>query len=222
MKLVILALSLTLLACKTVTTSVTTDENNNVTMKSIEDSLFSCPTEKLRFLFKPDNGGQIAEIFWEGEKMAGKFSESYPNEKNDLKKLQPRVIDDGSGLVVVDSKVRGEFQLRRSYSLQYHEKTDEHIIEVIYNVKNYSSDKEINQKWIQELSLPQSHKVELKRDGLQSQKDNNSFSIQTINIKEFKIEGSNNKLILGNRESFKLGTKERLSWKVLYILKSID
>ncbi len=220
MKMSILILALLLTSCKTVTTLVTTDDNNNVTMISTEDPLFSSPSEKLRFVFSKENGGQISGIFWEGKKVAEQFSESYPNNADDLKKLQPRIIDDGSGLIVFDTTVRGKFQLRRSFSFKYLEETDEHVVEVIYNVKNYSSDQAITQKWIQEFSLPLN--IEFQENSLKRTNHRNIFRIETYNVTDLSMETQGNSLKIGNKESFKLGSKERLSWKVLYILKSAN
>ena len=220
--LLFILLGILFTSCTSVTTQVVSSENGHVVMNSTEEYLFSSPKEKLQMTFSPENGGQILSIYWEGLKIAEKFSESYPNVKLDFKGLKPRVIDDGSGLIIVDSKVRDEYQLRRSYSLKYLEGSDEHVIEVIYNVKNYSSEIAIDQQWIQSLSLPPSLKVNIDRNSINSADEHTQFQIEAINVKDLTIEINNNNLKLNNVKPFKLGTKERLSWKVLYKLKSID
>lgn len=211
---------LTLLSCTTVTTQVETTENDHVIMSSSEESTFSDPEQKLKMEFSPAEGGQILSIFWEGKLIADSISESYPNKDLDFKKLNARVLDDGSGLIIVDSNVRGQYQLRRSYSLKYLEEKDQHIIEVIYNVKNYSSEVALDQQWVQSLSLPEGYTVKLKNNSINTSNKNTLFRIEAINVKDLQIENENNKLKLNNMKSFKLGTKERLSWKVLYILKN--
>ena len=106
--------------------------------------------------------------------------------------------------------------------MQYSEESDEHIVEVIYNVKNYSADKSIDQQWVQSISLPKSLKFEIQNDGIKGSNKNLSFQIEAINVKDLTVKGVNSTIKLSNSKSFKLGTKERLSWKVLYKLKSID
>lgn len=209
-------------SCTSVTTQVVSSENGHVIMHSTEDCLFSSPKEKLKLTFSPENGGQIISIYWEGLKVADKFSESYPNAKLDFKKLQPRIIDDGSGLVILTSTALDEYQLRRSYSLKYMEESDEHVIEVIYNVKNYSSEIAIDQQWIQSLSLPPSLQVSVNRNSINSTDEQIQFQIEAINVKDLTVEINNNNLKVNNAKPFKLGSKERLSWKVLYKLKSLD
>lgn len=207
--------------CTSVETSVLTTEKN-VVMNSTEKCTFSSPEEKLKLVFSPDNGGQIVSIFWEGEKIAEKVQETYPNKDLDFKKLSPRVIDDGTGLIIVDSKVSGEYQLRRSYSIKYLENTEEHVVEVIYNVKNYSSEKAIDQQWIQALSLPKSLNINIQKSGLSGSNEKMSFEIEAVNVFDLSVESNGNLVQIGNTKQFKLGTKERLSWKVLYKLKSAD
>ncbi|MCM8541569.1 MAG: hypothetical protein NE328_14975 [Lentisphaeraceae bacterium] len=216
-----LLLTLFFSGCTSVTTSIS-NIDDNVIMNSSEESCFSDTKEKLKLSFSPQNGGQILSIYWEGAKVADQFQESYPNEKLNFTQLKPRVIDDGSGLVIVDSNVRGEYQLRRSYSLKYLEDSEEHVIEVIYNVKNYSSETVIDQQWIQSLSLPKSLDIRIEENGATGIDEKMSFQIEAINVKDLVIEGDNSSIKLSNAESFNLGTKERLSWKVLYKLKSVD
>ena len=220
-KLISLTIVCSLFAsCTTVETQVTQGENDSIIMTSTEDSIFSSPKEKLKFVLEPEAGGRIKAIYREGKPVADQFAEEYPNKEMDFKKLNSRILDDGSGLIIVDSKIRDKYQLRRSYNLFYDKNFKKHIIEVIYNVKNYSSEEALSQQWIQQLSLPPGSDVIIKNQTLTSKSPNSTFTIEAINIQDLVITSENSKVKLGNKGSFKLGTKERLSWKVLYILSN--
>lgn len=204
--------------CTSVETKVTQGENDSIIMTSTKDSFFSSPKEKLKFVLEPEAGGRIKAIYWEGKPVADNFLEEYPNKEMDFKKLNSRILDDGSGLIIVDSKISDKYQLRRSYSLLYDDNLERHIIEVIYNVKNYSSEEALNQQWIQELSLPPGTEVKIQNQTLTSKSKHSKLTIEAINIQDLQIGTENSKVKIGNGQAFNLGTKERLSWKVLYIL----
>jgi len=220
-KQVIFLLFITIyVGCKSTTTDVQVSDENQVTMKTIEKWTFFDPEEKLKFIFTPQNGGQIISLSWEGVKVAEKFVESYPNKESDIKQLKPRIMDDGEDLVIVYSTVRGKFQLIRSYRLRYLKETQEHIVEVIYNVKNYSSDTPINQQWIQELSLPESINLDISQKEASGKVNNSSFTISAINVSNLEIIQEKGILKIANDKNFTLSPKEKLSWKVLYKLKN--
>ena len=129
-------------------------------------------------------------------------------------------MDDGDDLVIVYSTVRGKFQLIRSYRLRYQKETQEHVVEVIYNVKNYSSDAPISQQWIQELSLPTSVILNVSKKEASGKVNNSSFTISAINVSNLEVSQEKGILKIANGKSFNLGPKEKLSWKVLYKLKN--
>ena len=63
------------------------------------------------------------------------------------------VFDDNSGLLIVDVRKRNFYQLRRSYNTFFDAEDDQYIIEVFYNVKNYSSEKDLDYQWQSFLEL---------------------------------------------------------------------
>ena len=221
-KLLSVLIILSLVGCKTIITEVNDSDDGQIVMKSSEKWTFFDPEEKLKLIFAPENGGQIQYISWEGKKFAENLSDSYPNKEKEIQKLTPRIINDGSDLVMVYSTVRGEFRLQRSFKLLYNEKTKEHFIEVIYNVKNYSGDTPIDQQWIHNLSLPKSSKLSVAKNEISGEAQNASFRISALDVSDLQIENINGQIKIANRKSFKLGFKEKLSWKVHYSLKSSD
>ena len=211
-------------SCKTISTEVETSEDNHITMKSSEKWTFFDPEEKLKLTVAPINGGQIVSLSWEGKKIADRGIDSYPNKDFDIKKLKPRILydDSDSDLILVYSTDRGNFQLLRSYKLLYNGKTKEHSIEVIYNVKNYSSDKPINQQWINSLSLLKLSNPTISNNSISGTIDKASFKISAIDVMDLEITNSKGLVKIANKKSFELGFFEKLNWKVIYSLKSLD
>ena len=210
--------------CKTISTEVLTSDDNQITMKSTEKWTFFDPEEKLKLTVAPINGGQIVSLSWEGKKIADKSIDSYPNKDFDIKKLKPRILydDSDSDLILVYARDRGNFQLLRSYKLLYNSKTKEHSIEVIYNVKNYSSDKPINQQWINNLSLLKLSKPVISNNSISGTIDNASFKISAMDVTDLEITNDKGQVKIANKTSFALGFYEKLNWKVIYSLKSLD
>lgn len=211
-------------SCKTISTEVHSTDKDEIIMKSTEKWTFYDPEEKLKIVVSPENGGQIASLSWEGKKVADTFSDSYPNKEKEIKLLKPRVLfdDSDSDLILIYSTARGDFQLLRSYKLMYDSSTKEHYIEVIYNVKNYSSNTAIDQQWIHNLSLSGAMDIKVSGREIRAQSDSLSLKISTVDVYDIELANEKGAVKIGNRKSFKLGFKEKLSWKVKYSLKSID
>ena len=232
--LLILTVLLTL-ACTDIRFEYTDADDGSKEMVSFKTyCMFYDDEEKVRLKISGKDSGQIENISWEGKKVLS-ASENYPNEIHSFKKLRASIIDDGEGLIVVTTSSRGIYQLRRSYNIMFDEEREQHIIEVIYNVKNYSSEDGLMQKWDQLIkmaegsanirSLDKLSSDELKKLNLSMKlhrgfiMDHNNkleleIELEGVRGVEYKIDGSS--ISMGNSAPFELGPKQRLSWKVQY------
>ena len=152
----------------------------------------------------------------------------------DFNNIKAQLTNDGES-VIVTNRTHGIYQLRRTYSIKYNQETNEHIIEVIYTAKNYSSKAPLNFQWEQILSLNKqlSPKEEADKSLLEITLKSNSPESGKISLK-LECNGLNNSssnyyeetkrihLSSNNGKMKTLGTKERLSWKVLYRLREIE
>jgi hypothetical protein len=222
-------------ACTGIRFEYTDAEDGSKEMVSFKTyCMFYDDVEKVRLKISGKDSGQIENISWEGERVLS-AAEEYPNEKQSFKKLRASVIDDGEGLIVVTTSSRGIYQLRRSYNIMFDEEKEQHIIEVIYNVKNYSSEDGLTQKWEQLVKLAEGSSnirtmekltseelkklnmsMKLHRGFIMNHKNKLELEIELEGVRgaEYKIDGS--KLSMGNSAAFELGPKQRLSWKVQY------
>ena len=204
--------------------------------------LFFDDEEKLKLKISSINGSQIEGISWEGRKILA-VEENYPNDEFSFKNLNASIIDDGEGLIVVTNTKREIYQLRRSYNIKYDEEREQHIIEVIYNVKNYSSEDELPQNWLQEITLLATIESisSLVHPDLDKFKDNEDLLLRSriktldgLDIElaentevEIKFEGlgqysdkvEGNKISIRDQATKTLGPRQRQSWKIQYRFK---
>ena len=147
MKQLLLFLSLLLTSCTSIEFISTNPDDNTTVVTSVEKSLFH-EQEKLSLTLSENNGGEIKSISWKGKEILMEpISENFPEEHDDFKKQNALLMDDSSGLLIIDVRKSRAYSFRRSFNVSYNDDTDEYTVEVIYNVKNYSSDKELKYQW---------------------------------------------------------------------------
>ncbi|NQZ59378.1 MAG: hypothetical protein HRT88_18155 [Lentisphaeraceae bacterium] len=221
-------------ACTSVEVEVKELANNKIALSTHESSIFH-NTPKASLIYSPENGGQIESILWQGENLLYKnIIEHFPNKKLDFSNVKAQLTNDGESVIVTNRK-RGIYQLRRTYSIKYNQETNEHIIEVIYTAKNYSSKAPLNYQWEQILSLNKqlSSKEGEEKSLLEITLKSESPEIGKISLRlecsglndsstNYSSETKRIHLSSNNGQMKTLGTKERLSWKVLYRLREIE
>ena len=195
------------------------ESSGNYIMTSHRDSLFSSPRKKLELILSVKDGVQIKKINWEGRSIITDSKEQYPNPEHNLLNLNPRILNDNKNLILVDSIVREEFKLSRSFKMKYKEDTDEYQLEVLYHVKNLSSEKTLTQQWVNEFTVNTGSYIFMSAEHYEKEGTEKKLTVIMDNIKDLQImRKDKNTYIMANKEAFKLGTKERLSWKVIYSL----
>ncbi len=205
-------------SCTTVKLQIIEKDDQSLVMTSTEEPCFSEPKEKMRVVFSPEEGGRIHSISWEGKVVLEDVNEIYPSRENDFKSLSHRLLNDGSGLVIIDTKLAGVYQLRRSFSLVYDEEEDLHYLEVIYNVKNLAAEGVLQQKWEQSLLLNSAAKGSVSERQFTANLTGVSLTIFPVNLWDFHFQLQGNRLELGHKNMVELPHKERISWKILYIV----
>ena len=225
MKILVLVLTILGVACSSIEYKYVEDDSG-VTMTGIKTySLFYDDEEKIKIKISKETGGRIESISWEGKSIIAKpIIEQYPSKALSFHKLNAHLINDGQGLVDVLTTNRGIYQFRRSYNLKFDEEQEMFILEIRYNVKNHSSDKALEQKWDQKVSLDGSD-FNITPEGTGfiaiSEEKNVKMTIKPFIDKAYK-SNLDNEISMGHSQPFELGTKERLSWVVKYELQIID
>jgi len=226
-------------------TKVVTQEDGKIRLSTYEDSLFS-ETDKAVVILSSKNSGQIEKISWNGlELLKSPIVEKFPSPDLNFQKLKTNISDDGEGLVIISSRQDGLYQLRRSYSIGYDKLKKEHIVEVVYNVKNYA-DTTMSHRWAQELDLNYSSselcitrkwdKEALFAKGsndtpktialnlvYQNSPQSLNLTVESVSVEKPTLQHYNagKLLMLGSAKNgpLKLGSNERLKWKVIYRIK---
>ncbi|MCH2206913.1 MAG: hypothetical protein MK132_13725 [Lentisphaerales bacterium] len=243
MKQLLLFLSLLLTSCTSIEFISTNPDDNTTVVTSVEKSLFH-EQEKLSLTLSENNGGEIKSISWKGKEILMEpISENFPEEHDDFKKQNALLMDDSSGLLIIDVRKSRAYSFRRSFNVSYNDDTDEYTVEVIYNVKNYSSDKELKYQWesfmklkekpehylitgdwsssnlksIAQSDLPLNGNLIVKIPG----KDQLTLKIVASKVKDLILNlknlGQETKIATGKQQA--LNSKGRISWKVQYIFK---
>lgn len=222
MKFYILSLCLFLTSCTNVTFQTHNPNPNSTVITGTQESLFK-DCEKLSLEVSKNQSGRIENFRWQGkELLALPQVEKFPNTENDFKKNRVLLIDDNEGLLIADVRSRGAYQFRRSYSLYFDENNEEYVVEVIYNVKNQSSENPLKFNWSNSLKFAKNfeksgaesfHFKDLKlqlRVYIEGIERKSSFTAQTQTLASMTTKEST------------IGTKERKSWKVQYRFKDLN
>ncbi|MCM8534774.1 MAG: hypothetical protein NE334_02430 [Lentisphaeraceae bacterium] len=222
MKICFLFFCLFVTGCTTVTFQTHNPTPNSTVITGTQESLFK-DCEKLSLEVSKNQSGRIENFRWQGKELLSLAQvEQFPNTENDFKKNRVLIIDDNEGLLIADVRARGSYQFRRSYSLYFDENTDEYVVEVIYNVKNQSSETPLNFNWSNSLKFIESL----------DKNDAESFHFKGLKLQlRVYIEGISRKssfdpktktLSTSTSSESTIGTKERKSWKVQFRFKDLS
>ncbi|MCM8533393.1 MAG: hypothetical protein NE330_19655 [Lentisphaeraceae bacterium] len=222
MKICTLLFCLILTSCTTVTFQTHNPTPNTTVITGTKESLFK-DCEKLSLEVSKNKSGRIENFRWQGiELLSLPQVEQFPNTENDFKKNRVILIDDNEGLLIADVRARDSYQFRRSYSLYFDENAEEYVVEVIYNVKNQSSESPLKFNWSNSLKFTKN----FEKSGAES------FHFQDLKLQlRVYIEGIERKSAftpqtktlstMTSKEST-IGTKERKSWKVQFRFKDLS